>query len=78
MALNAMPADMVELLGEESVIEILAMNHPTAAEIVGGWIDGDRAQLRIKGPHSFGQTIRGRVGMENDGGSWKVGDSALR
>ena len=79
MAMQGMPSDMVEILGADSVLEILSMNHPSPeAEVLGGWIDGDRAQLRVKGTHSFGQTIRGRVELTNDGGTWKVGDSALR
>lgn len=79
MAMQGMPSDMVEILGADSVLEILSMNHPSPdAEVLGGWIDGDRAQLRVRGKHSFGQTIRGRVELTNDGGTWKVGDSALR
>lgn len=78
MARSAMPADMAEMLGEESLLEIAAMNHPASPEILGGWIDGDRAQLRVRGKHSFGQTIRGRVEVVKVDGVWKVGDSALR
>ena len=57
---------------------IATMAHPETAEVVGGWIDGERAHLRIKGRHAYGQTVRGRVEMKNDGGVWKVGDNALR
>jgi hypothetical protein len=79
MAMQGMPADMVEILGADSVLEILAMNHPSSeGEVLGGWIDGDRAQLRVRGKHDFGQTVRGRVEMKNDGGTWKVGDGAVR
>lgn len=78
VTMQAMGADMVEILGEESLVEIASMNHPTEAELVGGWIDGERAQLRVKGTHAFGQTVRGHVQMRNVAGIWKVGDGALR
>jgi hypothetical protein len=79
MALQAMPADMVEILGPDSVIGILAMNHPSSdGEVLGGWIDGDRAQLRVRGKDEFGRTVRGRVALKNDGGIWKVGDGTVR
>jgi hypothetical protein len=78
LALQALPEDMIEILGEESLLEIATMNHPTTAEVVGGWIDGERAQLRVKGTHAFGQSVRGRIEMKNVDGAWKVGDSALR
>lgn len=78
LALQALPEDMIEILGEESLVEIAAMNHPNSAEIVGGWIDGERAQLRIKGTHTFGHTVRGSVEMKNVDGVWKVGDGVLR
>ncbi len=79
MAMQAMPADMVEILGADAILGIFAMNHPSSeGEVLGGWIDGDRAQLRVRGKHDFGQTVRGRVEMKNDGGIWKVGDSAIR
>jgi len=78
IAKQALAADMVEILGEDSIVEIATMAHPETAEVVGGWIDGERAQLRIKGRHAYGQTVRGRVEMKNDGGVWKVGDNALR
>lgn len=78
LALQALPEDMIQILGAEALVEIASMNHPTSADIVGGWIDGERAQLRIKGTHAFGQAVRGRVEMKLDGGTWKVGDSALR
>lgn len=78
LAGQALPEDLVELLGEASLVEIASMNHPTSAEVVGGWIDGDRAQLRVRGPHAFGHTLRGRVEMRRVEGAWKVGDAALR
>jgi hypothetical protein len=78
LARQALPADMVELLGEASLVEIAAMNHPTSAEVVGGWIDGERALLRVRGPHAFGHTLRGRIEMRRVDGAWKVGDGALR
>lgn len=74
----SMPADMVETIGEDSLLEIMATNHPTNPEILGGWIDGDRAQLRVRGKGEFGQTIRGQVELVKVDGTWKVGDSALR
>jgi hypothetical protein len=79
MAMQGMPSDMVEILGADSVLEILSMNHPSPdTKVLGGWVDGDRAQLRVQGKHAFGQTVRGRVELKNDGGTWKVGDTALR
>ncbi len=74
----AVAEEMLEILGVESLVEIASMNHPVSAEILGGWMDGDRAQLRVKGTHSYGQTVRGRVEMKRVGEVWKVGDSALR
>lgn len=79
LALQALPADMVEILGAASIVEMMAMNHPSSGvEILGGWVDGDRAQLRVRGRQDFGQTVRGRVELTRVGEVWKVGDSALR
>jgi hypothetical protein len=78
IARMSMPADMVEMIGEESLLEILATNHPASPEILGGWIDGDRAQLRVRGKHTAGQTIHVAVELTKVDGAWKVGDSALR
>ncbi|MCG6118840.1 MAG: hypothetical protein MEQ07_11725 [Aquimonas sp.] len=78
LARQALPEDLVEVLGVDALVEIAAMNHPTSAEVVGGWIDGERAQLRVRGPHTFGQIVRGRVEMRQINGAWKVGDAALR
>ncbi len=49
----AVAEEMSEILGVESLVEIASMNHPVSAEILGGWMDGDRAQLRVKGTHSY-------------------------
>lgn len=78
MARSAMPRDIAEALGTERLLEIAAMNHPGNPEILGGWIDGDRAQLRVRGKGEFGQTIRGRVEVVKVDGVWKVGDGAVR
>ncbi len=78
IARMSMPADMVETIGEESLLDIMATNHPASLEILGGWIDGDRAQLRARGRSTFGSTMRVVVEVTRVDGSWKVGDSALR
>ncbi len=74
----AVAEEVLENLGVESLVEIASMNQPVSTEILGGWMDGDRAQLRVKGTHSYGQIVRGRVEMKRVGEVWKVGDSALR
>jgi hypothetical protein len=78
IARMSMPRDMIEMIGEESLLEIVTMNHPTSPEILGGWIDGDRAQLRVRGKSTIGSTIRVAVELTRVDGTWKVGDSSLR
>jgi hypothetical protein len=78
IAAQSLPEGMAELLDQDFLVEAAAMSHPTSATILGGWIDGDRAQLRISGQHSFGHTVRGRIEMKNEGGIWKVGDHSVR
>jgi len=59
-------------------LEDEALHKPVRVTISGGWIDGDRAMIRVEGPGRFGGTYAGRVMMQREGGAWKVASQELR
>jgi hypothetical protein len=58
-------------------LETEALHKPVSVKVLGGWIDGDRAQIRVEGPGRLGGTYSGRVMMIKDGGRWKVDEQNL-
>jgi hypothetical protein len=58
-------------------LESEALHKPVKVTIAGGWVDGDRAQLRVEGPGRLGGTFSGRVMMVREGGRWKVDEQSL-
>jgi hypothetical protein len=59
-------------------LEDEALYKPVKVTVLGGWVDGDRAQLRVEGPGRFGGKFAGRVMMVREGGAWKVEAQELR
>lgn len=58
-------------------LEQESLHKPVKVTVSGGWIDGDRAQIRVEGPGRFGGTYAGRVMMVREGGRWKVDEQSL-
>jgi hypothetical protein len=58
-------------------LESEALHKPVRVTVSGGWIDGDRAQIRVEGPGRLGGTFSGRVMMVREGGRWKVDEQNL-
>lgn len=59
-------------------LEDEALHKPVRVTIGGGWVEGDRAMLKVEGPGRFGGSYAGRVMMEREGGAWKVASQELR
>ncbi len=58
-------------------LESEALHKPIKVTVSGGWIDGDRAQIKVEGPGRLGGTFSGRVTMLKEGGRWKVDEQNL-
>jgi hypothetical protein len=58
-------------------LETEALHKPVKVTVLGGWIDGDRAQIKVEGPGRYGGMYAGRVMMVKDGGRWKVDEQNL-
>ncbi len=59
-------------------LEDEALHKPVKVTISGGWVDGDRAQLKVEGPGRFGGNFKGRVMMQREDGAWKVAEQNLQ
>jgi hypothetical protein len=58
-------------------LESEALHKPVKVTVLGGWIDGERAQIKVEGPGRLGGVYAGRVMMVRDGGRWKVDEQNL-
>jgi hypothetical protein len=58
-------------------LEDEALHKPVKVTVLGGWIDGDRAQIKVEGPGRFGSTYRGRVTLQRESGAWKIAEQEL-
>ncbi len=59
-------------------LEDEALHKPVKVTVLSGWVDGDRAQLKVEGPGRFGGNYSGRVMMQREEGSWRVAQQELR
>jgi hypothetical protein len=55
----------------KSYIETLRFGVPATAQVSGGWLQGDRAILKVEGKDGDGNTQRGVVLMAKDGAHWR-------
>lgn len=59
-------------------LEDEALHKPVKVTVSDGWIDDDRAMIRVEGPGRFGGNFSGRVMMQREDGAWRVGTQELR
>jgi hypothetical protein len=55
----------------KSYIETLRFGTPASATVTGGWLQQDRAVLKVEGKDTDGNGQRGLVLMVRDGARWR-------
>jgi hypothetical protein len=55
----------------KSYIETLRFGVPASAAVSGGWLQGERAVIKVEGKDGDGNTQRGVVLMAKDGAHWR-------